>query len=69
MIQLVSGLSRLDCDGGSVELKDRCVERWVKDLSVIRIDFYHTYTHIYIYICMFKLLCLKCLNGWVLNQI
>ncbi|KAM7526609.1 hypothetical protein LguiA_016511 [Lonicera macranthoides] len=38
--QLVSGLSRLDCDGGSVELKDRCVEWWVEDLSVLRIDFY-----------------------------
>lgn len=34
--QLVSGLSRLDCDSGSSELK----EWWVEDLSVLSIDFY-----------------------------
>ena len=44
--QLVSGLSRLDCDGGSIELKDRCVEWWVEDLSVLRIDFYHIYMYV-----------------------
>ncbi|KAK9289758.1 hypothetical protein L1049_007917 [Liquidambar formosana] len=38
--QLVSGLSRLDCDGGSAELKSSCLEWWVEDLSVLRIDFY-----------------------------
>ncbi|KAL3531589.1 hypothetical protein ACH5RR_005110 [Cinchona calisaya] len=38
--QLVSGLSRLDCVSGSLELKDRCLEWWVEDLSVLRIDFY-----------------------------
>ncbi|KAL0375482.1 UNVERIFIED_CONTAM: BTB/POZ domain-containing protein [Sesamum radiatum] len=39
--QLVSGLSRLDCNTGSLELKDRCLEWWVEDLSVLGIDFYH----------------------------
>ncbi|KAL6988217.1 hypothetical protein U1Q18_013965 [Sarracenia purpurea var. burkii] len=39
--QLVSGLARLDCDGGYVELKGGCVEWWVEDLSGLRIDFYH----------------------------
>ncbi|KAK4731524.1 hypothetical protein R3W88_024512 [Solanum pinnatisectum] len=34
--QLVSGLSRLDCDSGSLEHK----EWWVEDLSVLSIDFY-----------------------------
>ncbi|XP_055812794.1 BTB/POZ domain-containing protein At3g08570 isoform X2 [Solanum dulcamara] len=34
--QLVSGLSRLDCDSGSLEVK----EWWVEDLSVLSIDFY-----------------------------
>lgn len=38
--QLVSGLSRLDCDSGSVELKGGCLEWWVEDLSGLRIDFY-----------------------------
>ncbi|XP_057971462.1 BTB/POZ domain-containing protein At3g08570 [Malania oleifera] len=38
--QLVSGLSRLDCDGGSSELKGGCLEWWVEDLSVLKIDFY-----------------------------
>ncbi|OIS96446.1 PREDICTED: BTB/POZ domain-containing protein At3g08570-like isoform X1 [Nicotiana attenuata] len=38
--QLVSSLSRLDCDSGSLELKDRCLEWWVEDLSVLSIDFY-----------------------------
>lgn len=38
--QLVSGLSCLDCDGGSLDIKDRCLEWWVEDLSVLRIDFY-----------------------------
>ncbi|OVA13683.1 BTB/POZ-like [Macleaya cordata] len=38
--QLVSGLSRLDCDGGSGKLKMDCPEWWVEDLSVLRIDFY-----------------------------
>ncbi|KAH6776867.1 Phototropic-responsive NPH3 family protein [Perilla frutescens var. frutescens] len=36
--QLVSGLSRLDCD--SSDLKDRCLEWWVEDLSVLGISFY-----------------------------
>lgn len=39
--QLVSGLSRLNCEGESTELKDRCPEWWVEDLSLLRIDFYH----------------------------
>ncbi|KAK4418814.1 BTB/POZ domain-containing protein [Sesamum alatum] len=39
--QLVSGLSRLDCNSGSLEIKDRCLEWWVEDLSVLGIDFYH----------------------------
>ncbi|KAL0282551.1 UNVERIFIED_CONTAM: BTB/POZ domain-containing protein [Sesamum angustifolium] len=39
--QLASGLSRLDCDSGSLELKDRCLEWWVEDLSVLGINFYH----------------------------
>ncbi|CAK9142149.1 unnamed protein product [Ilex paraguariensis] len=38
--QLVSGLSRLDCGSRSTELKDRCLEWWVEDLSTLRIDFY-----------------------------
>ena len=38
--QLVSGLSRLDCDGESRELKDDYLEWWIEDLSVLRIDFY-----------------------------
>lgn len=38
--QLASGLSRLDCHSGSLELKDRCLEWWVEDLSVLGISFY-----------------------------
>ncbi|WJX76908.1 hypothetical protein P8452_60272 [Trifolium repens] len=38
--QLVSGLSKLDCDGESKELKDECVAWWIEDLSVLRFDFY-----------------------------
>lgn len=38
--QLVSGLSRLDCQSGSLELKERCLEWWVEDLSGLGIDFY-----------------------------
>ncbi|KAB1224672.1 hypothetical protein CJ030_MR2G024702 [Morella rubra] len=38
--QLVSGLSRLECDSESTELKSVCLEWWVEDLSVLRIDFY-----------------------------
>lgn len=39
--QLVSGLSRLDCDSGSAELKSGGgLEWWVEDLSVLRIDYY-----------------------------
>ncbi|KAJ4704201.1 BTB/POZ domain-containing protein [Melia azedarach] len=38
--QLVSGLSLLDCDGESTELKGGCVEWWIEDLSVLGIDFY-----------------------------
>lgn len=39
--QLVSGLSRLDCDGGgTLDVKDRCLEWWVEDLSVLQIGFY-----------------------------
>ncbi|KAK6118175.1 hypothetical protein DH2020_048076 [Rehmannia glutinosa] len=37
--QLASGLSRLECQ--SLEIKDRCLEWWVEDLSVLGIDFYH----------------------------
>ncbi|OMO88468.1 BTB/POZ-like protein [Corchorus capsularis] len=38
--QLVSGLSRLECDGESSELKSGCLEWWIEDLSVLRIDYY-----------------------------
>lgn len=38
--QLVSGLSKLDCDGESKELKEDCVAWWVEDLSVLPIEFY-----------------------------
>ncbi|KAJ4832537.1 hypothetical protein Tsubulata_000098 [Turnera subulata] len=38
--QLVSGLSRLDCDSESTELKSGCLEWWIEDLSVLRIDYY-----------------------------
>ncbi|KAK3017752.1 hypothetical protein RJ639_005068 [Escallonia herrerae] len=38
--QLVSGLSRFDCDKGFAELKDACLEWWIEDLSALRIDFY-----------------------------
>lgn len=39
--QLVSGLSRLDCDvGESTELKTGCLDWWIEDLSVLRIDYY-----------------------------
>ncbi|XP_057435434.1 BTB/POZ domain-containing protein At3g08570-like [Lotus japonicus] len=38
--QLASGLSKLDCDGESKELKEGCVAWWVEDLSVLSIDFF-----------------------------
>ncbi|KAF5750717.1 BTB/POZ domain-containing protein [Tripterygium wilfordii] len=38
--QLVSGLSQLDCDGESAELKSGCLEWWIEDLTVLRIDYY-----------------------------
>ncbi|KAG8647891.1 hypothetical protein MANES_09G122200v8 [Manihot esculenta] len=38
--QLVSGLSRLDCDAESTELKSGCIEWWIEDLSVLKIDYY-----------------------------
>ncbi|XP_058737166.1 BTB/POZ domain-containing protein At3g08570 [Vicia villosa] len=38
--QLVSGLSKLDCDGESKELKEDFVAWWIEDLSILRIDFY-----------------------------
>ena len=40
--QLVSGLSRLDCDNDeSKELKDdSCIEWWAEDLSILSIDFF-----------------------------
>ncbi|KAJ6739742.1 hypothetical protein OIU74_004497 [Salix koriyanagi] len=38
--QLVSGLSHLDCNSESTELKSNCLEWWVEDLSVLRIDYY-----------------------------
>ncbi|XP_015582488.2 BTB/POZ domain-containing protein At3g08570-like isoform X2 [Ricinus communis] len=38
--QLVSGLSRLDCDNESAELKSGCIEWWVEDLSILKIDYY-----------------------------
>lgn len=39
--QLVSGLSRLDCDDDeSKEQKEDCVAWWVEDLSVLHIDYY-----------------------------
>ncbi|KAG8650041.1 hypothetical protein MANES_08G169100v8 [Manihot esculenta] len=38
--QLASGLSRLDCDGESTELKSGCIEWWIEDLSVLKIGYY-----------------------------
>ncbi|XP_020521808.1 BTB/POZ domain-containing protein At3g08570 isoform X1 [Amborella trichopoda] len=38
--QLVSGLSRLDCNSDSGKLNLGCQEWWIEDLSVIRIDLY-----------------------------
>lgn len=38
--QLVSGLSRLECEDRSTELKSSCLDWWIDDLSVLRIDFY-----------------------------
>ncbi|KDO64171.1 hypothetical protein CISIN_1g035818mg, partial [Citrus sinensis] len=38
--QLVSGLSRLDCNGESAELKSGCLEWWIEDLSALGIDYY-----------------------------
>lgn len=38
--QLASGLSRLDCDTESTELKSNCLEWWIEDLSALNIDFY-----------------------------
>ncbi|KAK6279669.1 hypothetical protein POUND7_019936 [Theobroma cacao] len=38
--QLVSGLSRLDCASEATELKSGCLEWWIEDLSVLRIDYY-----------------------------
>lgn len=38
--QLVSGLSRLECEDRSTELKSGCLDWWIDDLSVLRIDFY-----------------------------
>ncbi|KAK4795852.1 hypothetical protein SAY86_028178 [Trapa natans] len=39
--QLVSGLSRLECDDRSSELKARCLDWWVEDLSGLGIESYH----------------------------
>ncbi|XP_042481577.1 BTB/POZ domain-containing protein At3g08570 isoform X2 [Macadamia integrifolia] len=38
--QLVSGLSRIDCDGGSGKLKMDCAEWWIEDLTILRVDLY-----------------------------
>lgn len=38
--QLMSGLSMLNCDGESAELKSGCLEWWVEDLSLLRIEYY-----------------------------
>lgn len=38
--QLVSGLSRLEGDGESTELKSGCLEWWIEDLTVLGIEFY-----------------------------
>ncbi|XP_062005305.1 BTB/POZ domain-containing protein At3g08570 [Rosa rugosa] len=38
--QLMSGLSMLNCDGESPELKSGCLEWWVEDLSLLRIEYY-----------------------------
>ncbi|XP_031247498.1 BTB/POZ domain-containing protein At3g08570-like [Pistacia vera] len=38
--QLASGLSRLDCDGESTELKGGCLDWWIEDLSLLGIDYY-----------------------------
>lgn len=39
--QLLSGLTRLGSDDKSFELKNDCIDWWVGDLSVLRIDYYH----------------------------
>ncbi|KAL1819218.1 hypothetical protein ACET3Z_014087 [Daucus carota] len=38
--QLASGLSRLQFDGDSTELKAKCLEWWIEDLSILSINFY-----------------------------
>ncbi|KAL8208804.1 hypothetical protein R6Q57_008216 [Mikania cordata] len=38
--QLVEGLSRLECDSGHIDGKDRCLEWWIEDLSGLKIDLY-----------------------------
>ncbi|XP_077236988.1 phototropic-responsive NPH3 family protein isoform X2 [Tasmannia lanceolata] len=38
--QLVSGLSRLECEGGTGKINSDALEWWVEDLSILRIDFY-----------------------------
>ncbi|KDP21845.1 hypothetical protein JCGZ_00632 [Jatropha curcas] len=38
--QLVSGFAQLDCDGESTELKNGCIQWWIEDLSVLKIDYY-----------------------------
>ncbi|GAV86996.1 BTB domain-containing protein/NPH3 domain-containing protein [Cephalotus follicularis] len=38
--QLVLGLSRLHCGSESSELKGTCLEWWVEDLSILRLDYY-----------------------------
>ncbi|PIN25801.1 hypothetical protein CDL12_01447 [Handroanthus impetiginosus] len=37
----ISSLSRLDCDSGSLKLKERCLQWWVEDLLILGFDFYH----------------------------
>ncbi|KAL6132915.1 hypothetical protein ACLB2K_065154 [Fragaria x ananassa] len=38
--QLMAGLSMLNCDGESAELKSGCLDWWVEDLSLLRIEYY-----------------------------
>lgn len=38
--QLVAGLSRLECNSGVINEKGRCLEWWIEDLSVLKIDLY-----------------------------
>ncbi|XP_076941766.1 BTB/POZ domain-containing protein At3g08570-like [Bidens hawaiensis] len=38
--QLVEGLSRLECDSARIDADNRCLEWWIEDLSVLKIELY-----------------------------